>query len=135
MTLLEADGVTKRFAGITAVNDVTLGVERNEIVGLIGPNGAGKTTFFNCLCRMVAPDGGRVTFDGNDLAGSGPRASAAGIGRTFQRIELFSGMTPREHFLVAERARNRSGSLWKDLIRRSGASGRARLRVQATSTW
>ena len=69
MTLLEADGVTKRFAGITAVNDVTLGVERNEIVGLIGPNGAGKTTFFNCLCGMVAPDGGRVTFDGNDLAG------------------------------------------------------------------
>ena len=135
MTLLEADGVTKRFAGITAVNDVTLGVERNEIVGLIGPNGAGKTTFFNCLYGMVAPDGGRVTFDGNDLAGLRSTSGRGWNRPHVPAIELFSGMTPREHFLVAERARNRSGSLWKDLIGRSGASEEQRLRVRPPSTW
>jgi len=133
MSLLQADSVTKRFAGITAVNEVSLTVDRDEIVGLIGPNGAGKTTFFNCLYGMLVPDRGQVVFDGKNLSGLPVHERCrAGIGRTFQRIELFSGMTPREHFLVAERARNRSGSLWKDLLGRSRATEEERERVQAT---
>ena len=96
MSLLEARGVTKTFAGITALNDVSLDVDEREIVGLIGPNGAGKTTFFNCLLGILKPDAGSVTFDGRDLARVPTyRRARLGIGRTFQRIELFSGMSPR----------------------------------------
>jgi branched-chain amino acid transport system ATP-binding protein len=117
MSLLAASGVTKTFAGITALDDVSIDVAERQIVGLIGPNGAGKTTFFNCLLGMLRPDGGRVEFDGRDLARVPTHKRAQlGIARTFQRIELFSGMSPREHFLVAERVRNGRGALWKDVL-------------------
>jgi branched-chain amino acid transport system ATP-binding protein len=117
VSLLVATGVTKNFAGITALDDVSLDVAEREIVGLIGPNGAGKTTFFNCLLGVSKPDAGRVTFDGRDLSRVPThRRARLGIARTFQRIELFSGMSPREHFLVAERVRNGRGALWKDLL-------------------
>ena len=69
MSLLQASDVSKRFAGITALNEVSLDVGEGEIVGLIGPNGAGKTTFFNCLLGLLRPDSGSVTFDGRDLGG------------------------------------------------------------------
>ncbi len=117
MSLLEAVGITKTFAGITALDNVSLDVDQGEIVGLIGPNGAGKTTFFNCLLGVSRPDAGLVTFDGRDLSRVPThRRARLGIGRTFQRIELFSGMSPREHFLVAERVRNGRGALWKDVL-------------------
>ena len=117
MTLLVATGVTKVFSGITALDNVSLDVNAHEIVGLIGPNGAGKTTFFNCLLGILRPETGRITFEGKDLTRVPThRRARLGISRTFQRIELFTGMTPREHFLVAERVRNRRGALWKDLL-------------------
>jgi len=117
MSLLVANGVTKTFAGITALDDVSIDVAEREIVGLIGPNGAGKTTFFNCLLGVLKPDAGRVAFDGRDLSRVPThRRARLGIARTFQRIELFSGMSPREHFLVAERVRNGRGALWKDVL-------------------
>ena len=116
-TLLEATGVTKRFSGITALDSVTLDVEAGEAVGLIGPNGAGKTTFFNCLLGMLRPDGGGSRFDGRDITRLPVyRRARLGFGRTFQRIELFTGMSVREHLLVAERARRGDGGLWKDLL-------------------
>jgi branched-chain amino acid transport system ATP-binding protein len=115
--LLEARGIRKEFAGITALDDVTLEVAEREIVGLIGPNGAGKTTFFNCLLGLLKPDAGSVRFEGKELGGVPTHKRARlGIGRTFQRIELFTGMTPREHFIVAERVRSRRGALWKDVV-------------------
>jgi len=115
--ILETRELVKTFAGFVAVNGVSLSVERGRIHALIGPNGAGKTTFFNCLLGMLRPDGGTVEFDGRDITRMPiHRRARMGIGRTFQRLELFSGMTVREHFLVTERARNRSGSLWKDLL-------------------
>jgi branched-chain amino acid transport system ATP-binding protein len=117
MSLLAAENVSKSFAGIRALQDVSLDVDEHEIVGLIGPNGAGKTTFFNCLLGITRPDGGRVTFADRDLTRVPThRRARLGIARTFQRIELFTGMTPREHFLVAERARNGKGALWKDVV-------------------
>jgi branched-chain amino acid transport system ATP-binding protein len=117
VSLLQAAGVTKTFAGITALDDVSLDVDEGEIVGLIGPNGAGKTTFFNCLLGLLKPDRGTVRFEGQELSRVPTHKRARlGIGRTFQRIELFSGMSPRQHFLVAERVRNARGALWKDVL-------------------
>jgi branched-chain amino acid transport system ATP-binding protein len=118
--LLDARGVTKRFAGITALHAVDLHVMPGEFVGLIGPNGAGKTTFFNCLLGILSPEEGTVRFDGRDVTGLPVYQRARmGFGRTFQRLELFSGMSVRDHFIVADRAHRDGGRLWKDLLNRS----------------
>jgi branched-chain amino acid transport system ATP-binding protein len=133
MSLLVADAVTKRFSGLTALDQVSLAVDPGEIVGLIGPNGAGKTTLFNCLYGVLTPDQGRVTFAGHDLSRLPVhRRARLGMGRTFQRIELFVGMTVRDHLLVAERARRGDGGLLKDLLNRAGPSEDERARVAAT---
>jgi branched-chain amino acid transport system ATP-binding protein len=116
VTLLEARGITKRFAGICALDRVDLSVDAGELVGLIGPNGAGKTTMFNCLYGILRPDEGRVVFAGNDITDWPVHQRARqGFGRTFQRMELFGGMTVVEHLLVAARAHRRRGGLLRDL--------------------
>ena len=117
--LLDARGIGKTFAGIEALRDVALAVEAGERVGLIGPNGAGKTTFFNCVLGVLRPDAGSVRLAGQDISRLPVYERARlGIGRTFQRIELFSESTVREHLLIAERTRRGSGRLWKDLVGR-----------------
>jgi branched-chain amino acid transport system ATP-binding protein len=119
MPLLEASGISKRFGGIVALQELSLSVEQGEAVGLVGPNGAGKTTLFNCLLGVTRPDTGTVRFDGHDISRMPTyRRARLGIARTFQRVELFTEMTPREHFLIADRARKGNGALWKDLLNR-----------------
>jgi branched-chain amino acid transport system ATP-binding protein len=119
MSLLEARGMSKSFAGIKALDNVSIDVDEGERVGLIGPNGAGKTTLFNCLLGVIDADAGSVTFAGNDLGGLRVHQRALrGIGRTFQRIELFGEMTVREHLLVAERVHTGLGGVWKDITGR-----------------
>jgi branched-chain amino acid transport system ATP-binding protein len=131
--LLTAESITVRFAGITALSEVSLTVGEGEIVGLIGPNGAGKTTLFNSLSGALRPNGGTVRFAGSSIGGMPTHKRARlGIGRTFQRIELFSGMTVREHLVVAERARRRNGALWKDILGIGRADAEERSRVDAT---
>ena len=132
MSLLVAEGVTKHFSGLTALDSVSLTVEPGEVVGLIGPNGAGKTTLFNVLYGVIAPDHGRVTFLGHDVSSLPVHKRARlGIDRTFQRIELFAGMTVRDHLLVAERARRADGGLLRDLLGRSAPNDDERARAAA----
>ncbi len=133
MSLLEASNISKRFSGINALSDVTLSVEQGEAVGLIGPNGAGKTTFFNCLLGIIKPDSGRVVFAGKDLRGLPTyKRARLGFGRTFQRIELFAGMTVRDHLLVAERSRLGTGRLWRDVLNLSKPTADEAERVDRT---
>jgi branched-chain amino acid transport system ATP-binding protein len=121
--VLDVRDVTVRFGGISALTDVSLQVGAGEAVGLVGPNGAGKTTLFNCLLGIVRPDGGQITFDGRDLSRLPTyKRARLGIGRTFQRVELFAGMTVREHLLVAERSRSGDGSLLKDMLNKGRPS-------------
>jgi branched-chain amino acid transport system ATP-binding protein len=117
MALLVARDISKSFGGIVALNRLSVSIEEGEAVGLVGPNGAGKTTLFNCLLGLVRPDTGSVFFDGIAIDHLPTyRRTRLGIGRTFQRLELFAGMTPREHVLVTERVRGGRGRLWKDLL-------------------
>jgi branched-chain amino acid transport system ATP-binding protein len=128
--LLEVTGVTKVFGGILAVNEVTMAVAAGESIGLVGPNGAGKTTLFNCICGQLRPERGTVTLDGRDLLGLPTYQRARrGVGRTYQRIEVFPDMTVRQHLVVGLRARWRSGRLWRDLCNMSSVTTEERDRV------
>ena len=125
--LLEVVRLSKQFGGIRALEDVSLSVQPSEAVGLVGPNGAGKTTLFDCVSGVIRPDRGEVRFSGRRID-RWPiyKRARLGIGRTFQRIELFAGLTVREHLLVARREHGGQGRVWKDLLWR-GAPTRAEL--------
>jgi len=102
VSLLSLSGVEKIFGGLRAIAGVSFSVEPKQIFGLIGPNGAGKTTVFNVVTGVYRPDGGRVTFDGEDISGWPPaKVAARGIARTFQNIRLFRSMTVEENVMVA----------------------------------
>jgi neutral amino acid transport system ATP-binding protein len=115
---LEVCGLTKRFGGVTALDDVSVTFPSGTINGLIGPNGSGKTTLFNVVTGLISADGGEVRFDGRRLTGLAPsRIARAGIGRTFQVVRTFDRLTVLENMLVAVR---RTG--FRELVR-SAARG------------
>jgi len=104
--LLEAQGVTVRFGGVVALDDVSLRVPEGSTVGLVGPNGAGKTTLFGVLSGLLRPKAGRVTMSGVDVTSRSPQHRARkGLSRTFQRMELFTELTVREHLVLARRVK------------------------------
>ena len=115
--LLRLTGVSKSFGGIQAVSSIGFDVRPGECVGLVGPNGAGKTTLFNCVCGQLRPESGEILFEGTPLNGLPTfKRARLGIGRTYQKVEVFTDMSVRDHLLVAERARRGEGSLWRDLL-------------------
>src|SRR5215472_14601229 len=108
--LLSIDGVSVRFGGIVALENVSFAVESGQICGLIGPNGAGKTTLFNCLSRLYHADAGSIEFEGRPLLDL-PRHAIAplGIGRTFQNLALFRTMSVRNNIMVGSHCGSRGG--------------------------
>jgi len=120
--LLEVNGLTKRFGGVTAVEDVSFGVEEGSIFALIGPNGAGKTTVFNLITAVLKPDCGTISFAGRRLDGLKPyEIAAAGVTRTFQNLQLFGGMTVLENVMTGAHLTGRSGFI-KSMFRRPGVT-------------
>jgi branched-chain amino acid transport system ATP-binding protein len=115
--IMRADGVTKEFGGLVAVNDVSLDIPRHSIVSMIGPNGAGKTTLFNMLTGLYKPDAGRISLNGREITDRRPDIiTGLGVARTFQNIRLFRGMTAVENVMVGRHARMRAG-VWGSIVR------------------
>jgi ABC-type branched-subunit amino acid transport system ATPase component len=118
--VLQTDKLTKKFGGLTAVNNFDLKVSQGEISSLIGPNGAGKTTVFNVVTGIYKADGGKVLFKGEDLAGNKPhQIIKKGIARTFQNIRLFSNMTCLENVMSGQHCRSNAGT-WTSILQTTG---------------
>jgi len=126
MTLVRSRGVTKKFGGLTAVNNVDFDIPRGSIVSLIGPNGAGKTTFFNMITGYYVPTAGEITFDDQPLMTESRgkvrskkphEVTAMGIGRTFQNIRLFGAMSVLDNVRVGLNVH--LGSHWWDSVFRT----------------
>jgi branched-chain amino acid transport system ATP-binding protein len=110
--ILTVRDLTKRYGGLTAVNEVSFDVEENEILAVIGPNGAGKSTIFKLISSFVKPTRGEVRFDGEVISGLAPHIVARkGVVRTFQETTIFKGMTARESVIVAHHLRSRASLL------------------------
>ncbi len=118
--ILEAQGVTKRFGGLVAVDSVSMTIRRGSITSVIGPNGAGKTTFFNMIAGIYRPTEGTISFAGKPIFGGKgfggsslrpDQVTSLGIARTFQNIRLFANMTVIENVLVGMHSRMTAGPL------------------------
>jgi branched-chain amino acid transport system ATP-binding protein len=109
--ILQAVGVSMRFGGLSALEDVSFTLAEGEIIGLIGPNGAGKTTLFNCLTGLYLPTSGSVALRGAPLPRDPAGVTERGVARTFQNIRLFPGMTAEENVLVGRHVRMKQGPL------------------------
>ena len=124
--LLSVRGVTLRFGGVIALDEVSFDVMPGQIAGLIGPNGAGKTTLFNCLSRLYQPSAGDILMEGQSILKRPPhRIAEIGIGRTFQNVALFSNLSVLDNVRVGTHARTNSDivsdSLRMPWVRRSEA--------------
>lgn len=110
--ILEAKGLTRRFGGLVAVNNVSFEVHQGEIFGLIGPNGAGKTTLFNLVTGLIQPSSGQLLYQGEAILKRKPHQIAQkGIARTFQNIRLFSDLSALENVMIAQHTHTKSGVL------------------------
>lgn len=122
-SLLQVDGLTKRFGGLTAVSDAAFEVVEGSITGLIGPNGAGKTTLFAMIAGFEMPTQGSVRFAGEDMTGRPAHLrTRAGIARTFQIVQPFSGLTVRENIAVGAHLRHPAR---REALARAAAVGEA----------
>jgi branched-chain amino acid transport system ATP-binding protein len=107
--ILQIAGLTKRFGGLIAVNNVSFSVGEGEILSVIGPNGAGKSTLFKLVASFLRPTAGEVRFQGKRISGLSPHVAARmGVVRTFQETTIFKGMTVRENVIIAHQLRARA---------------------------
>jgi ABC-type branched-subunit amino acid transport system ATPase component len=104
LPLLRVSGVSKRFGGIVAVDDISIDVDGGAVTALIGPNGAGKTTLFDLISGVSSPNSGEILFEGRSIQGTpSHQVSRLGIGRTFQSVRVFNDMSVRENLQIADR--------------------------------
>ena len=114
--VLEARGVTVRFGGLSALEDVSVTAPARQVTGIIGPNGAGKTTLLNAVCGFVRPASGKIYFGGQELTGVRPhRLAGLGIARTMQGVGLFRGLSVVENVMVGATCQARAG-FWPALL-------------------
>ncbi|MBL8363264.1 MAG: ABC transporter ATP-binding protein [Rubrivivax sp.] len=130
--LLSVRGVTVRFGGVVALDDVSFDVQRGQICGLIGPNGAGKTTLFNCMSRLYAYQAGDILLEGRSITQEPThRIAVLGLGRTFQNLAMFQRMTVTDNVMVGAHARSSAGFVASALRLPSVRAEEQRLRERA----
>ena len=130
--LLETAGLTRRFGGVIAVNDLDMSVEPGEILGLIGPNGAGKSTAFTMISGYLRPTAGRITFDGRDITKARAyQVARLGIGRVFQHSVSFHRMSALDNVLVGFHRHHQTGLAGSLLRSRKARREEAALRDEA----
>jgi branched-chain amino acid transport system ATP-binding protein len=113
-TVIRTEGLTIRFGGLTALNNVSVDVKRDEIRAIIGPNGAGKSTFFNCLTGVLRPTSGSILFNGENIGGLSPdRISQKGIARSYQITNILPNATTLENVRIAAQSRRHGWSMLK----------------------
>jgi branched-chain amino acid transport system ATP-binding protein len=113
-TMLRTEGLTVRFGGLTALNNVNFEVQRGEIRAVIGPNGAGKSTFFNCITGVLRPTTGRILFNGENIAGLPPnRISQKGIARSYQITNILPNASTLENVRIAAQSRHHGWNMLK----------------------
>jgi branched-chain amino acid transport system ATP-binding protein len=142
MALLEVNDISVRFGGNLALDDVTITAEAGCVTGLIGPNGAGKTTLFNVITGLQPPTAGQISLDGTAITKLSPTKRARrGLGRTFQRLELFSMLSVRENIRVAadihrsySRSKDDPAVVTDEIIERVGLGAVADARVDSLPT-
>ena len=133
--LLAVEGLSMRFGGLLAVNNVGLTLNQGEIVSLIGPNGAGKTTIFNCLTGFYRPTGGTIKLRERHLEGlPGQMIARMGVIRTFQHVRLFREMTVVENLLVAQHQHLKSG-VFAGLLQTPGFRRAEADALERAATW
>jgi branched-chain amino acid transport system ATP-binding protein len=122
-SVLRTEGLTIRFGGLTALNNVNFQLKRDEIRAIIGPNGAGKSTFFNCLTGVLRPTSGRILFNGEEITGLPPdKISQKGIARSYQITNIMPNATVLENVRIAAQSRRHGWSMlthyssFKDII-------------------
>jgi branched-chain amino acid transport system ATP-binding protein len=130
--LLEVDGLTLRFGGVTALAEVSFDVQPGELFAIIGPNGAGKTSIFNCLNGVYRPQRGRMTFDGLELSGRKPtRIAQLGIARTFQNLGLFVNLNVVDNLMLGRHHLMHTGfvagMVWLGKAKREEVTNRQRV--------
>jgi branched-chain amino acid transport system ATP-binding protein len=132
LEILRTEGLTKRFGGIVAVNEVTIAVRKGEMMGIIGPNGAGKTTLFSLISGMEKPDEGRVFFEGRDVTGLKPyHLNKLGLVRTFQIVRPFKSLTVLQNLLVPGTVKDRglNNDRLDELLKSLGLADKKNLRT------
>ncbi len=130
--ILEVAGITLRFGGVTAIDDVSFHVNEGELFSIIGPNGAGKTSIFNTISQVYVPQEGDIRFRGRSIMGLRPdKVAELGVARTFQNIELFPQMTVLDNLLTGRHIRMResflAGMLWVGPAKREEIAHRRRV--------
>jgi branched-chain amino acid transport system ATP-binding protein len=133
--LLEIAGLTQRFGGVTAVDDVSLDVRVGTVHGLIGPNGAGKTTLFDCVAGTQRPVTGTIRLSGQDITSkTAVQRARLGMRRTFQRQQVFGWLSVEDNLLLALEWRGGGGGMVGDLLRFRGRTRRERERRARADT-
>lgn len=130
MTFFAVDGLTMRFGGLTALDNVSFEVDRGMIFSIIGPNGSGKSTAFNCISGIYQPTAGEIHFEGERISGLAPHLiGRRGIARTFQNIELFGTESTIDNLMLGRHQHMKSG-LWSGVAMLGSASSAAREEIE-----
>lgn len=134
MGILKVEHLTKKFGGLTAVNDFSFDMQPRTIHALIGPNGSGKTTTINMLNGVYPATSGKITFDGREITGMATHKIARlGVARTFQNIKLFSSLTVEENLMIGGQAKYAKGSIVEFLLNPKKAAQEERVLKEAAA--